>query len=157
MQDVDRAALRAEGARIAEAEELRRLRDDALRRLNGREVFSAGAALLTGPDGKPDPRPAVVVVTDDEFVLLDADPQAPEEEIVRIPRSEVTGVRILDEHGEQVVMPPGEVQELDLVDRRYVVWVDREADGRTGGHAFVFFAYSVAAEAERDFRRQLPD
>ncbi|MGH2635164.1 MAG: hypothetical protein ACRDHU_03345 [Actinomycetota bacterium] len=33
---------------------------------------------------------------------------------------------------------------------------DREREGRPGGHAFVFLAWSVAAEAERDFRRQLP-
>jgi hypothetical protein len=156
LQDIDRAELRLEGARIAQAEELRRLRDDMLRRLNAREVFPAGAALRTGPDGKPDPRPVVVAVTDAELVVLDADPQAPEEEIARIPRNELSGVRLLDEHGEVVPAPPSEVEEMDLADRRYVVWVDRAADGEAGGHAFVFLAWSMAAEAERDFRRQLP-
>jgi hypothetical protein len=34
--------------------------------------------------------------------------------------------------------------------------VDRVIDGNPRGHAFVFLSYSVAAEAERDFRRQLP-
>jgi hypothetical protein len=53
-------------------------------------------------------------------------------------------------------MPPSEVQEMDIADRRYVVWVDRAADAGVGGHAFVFLAWSTAAEAERDFRRQLP-
>ena len=155
LQDIDRAELRAEGRRIAESDELRRLRDEKLLVLDGREVFQAGAALLTGPDGRPDPRPAVVVVTETELVLLDADPQAPEEEITRIPRPEVTGVRLLDEHGEPVAAPPSELEELDVKDRRYVVWVDREVEGRKGGHAFAFLAWSVAAEAQRDFERNL--
>jgi hypothetical protein len=155
LQDVDRADLRDEGARIAANEELRRLRDEKLLRLDGREVFAAGAALLTAPNGRPDPRPAVVVVTDPELVILDAHPQAPEEEIERIPRAEVTGVRLLDEYGEPVASPPSEVEELDARDRRYVVWLDREVEGRRGGHAFAFLAWSVAAEAERDFRRNL--
>jgi hypothetical protein len=157
LQDVKRAELRAEGRRLEENEELRRLRDEKLRLLGAREVFPVGSALLTGPDGKPDPRPAIVVVTDAEFVVLDADPQAPEEEIARIPRREVTGARLLDEHGEPVTTAPNEVEEVDARgERRYVVWLDRDVQGRAGGHAFVFLAWSVAAEAERDFRRQLP-
>ncbi len=155
LQDLDRSDLRAEGAKIVEREELRRRRDETLRRLNGREVFPAGAALLTGPDGRPDPRPAVVVVTESELVILDADPRAPEEEIERIPRGEIRGVRLLDEHGEPVTTPSSEVEELDAKDRRYAVWVDREVEGRKGGHAFAFFAWSMAAEAERDFRRSI--
>ncbi len=104
--------------RIAESEELRRLRDEKLRLLDGCEVFSAGAALLTERDGRPDPRPAIVVVTDADLVLLDADPLAPEEEIARIPRAQVTGIRLLDENGEKVTQPPSEVEELDVSDRR---------------------------------------
>jgi hypothetical protein len=45
-----------------------------------------------------------------------------------------------------------EVEELDAPDARYVVWLDGD-DGR--GHPFVFLSYTAAAEAERDFRRQL--
>jgi hypothetical protein len=156
LQDIDRSDLRVEGARIAANEELRRQRDDLLRRLDGRAVFPAGAALQTGPDGRPDPRPAVVVVTEPDFVALDADPRAPEDEIERIPRAEVTSVRLLDEHGDPITTPPSEVEEMDLVGRRYLVWLDREFQGRKGGHAFAFLAWSVAAEAARDFRRNLP-
>jgi hypothetical protein len=67
----------------------------------------------------------------------------------------VTGVRLLDDHGEPVPYGPTEVQELDQPDRRYVVWLDRTAEDVAGGHIFVFRAWSVADEAKRDFERSL--
>jgi hypothetical protein len=156
LQDIHRADIEDERAKIVAREELRRIRDEALLRLDGREVFAAGAALITGPDGRPEPRQALVVVTEPELVVLSAAPRTPEDEIERIPRGEVTGVRLLDEHGEPVTTPPSEVEEMDMVGRRFLVWLDREIEGRKGGHAFAFLAWSVAAEAERDFRRNLP-
>jgi hypothetical protein len=156
LQDIHRADIEDERAKIVAREELRRIRDEALLRLDGREVFAAGAALITGPDGRPEPRQALVVVTEPELVVLSAAPRTPEDEIERIPRGEVTGVRLLDEHGEPVTTPPSEVEEMDMVGRRFLVWLDREIEGRKGGHAFAFLAWSVAAEAVRDFRRNLP-
>jgi hypothetical protein len=155
LMDLDRAQLRTEGRALAQTEELRMRRAEMLRRLDAREVFPAGAVLLIGPDGKPVPRPVEVVVTETELVLLSSHPEMPDDEVGRLPRREVTGIRLLDERGE----PAGaltEVEELDAPTQRYVVWVERVIDGRPRGHAFVFLSYSVAAEAERDFRRQLP-
>ena len=154
--EVDRTRLLPDRTAIVDNDEARRARDDTLRRLQAREVFPAGALLLTGPDGGPDTRQAEVAVTDAELVVLAADPRHAGEELLRIPRAEVTGVRLLDEQGAQVWLLPTEVEELDLRDRRYIVWVDHEVAGATGGHAFAFLAYTVAAEAERDFRRHLP-
>ena len=62
---------------------------------------------------------------------------------------------MLNERGEPAT-PLTEVEELDTAPQRYLVWLDREIDGKPQSHAFVFLSYSVAAEAERDFRRQLP-
>ena len=154
--DVDRTRLRPDRFAIDESEEARRARDDTLRRLQAREVFPAGSLLLTGPDGRADPRHVEVAVTDSEFVVLAADPRHAGEELLRIPRAEVTGVRLLDEQGWQIQWPPTEVEELDIRDRKYLVWVDHTTSGAAGGHAFVFLAWTVAAEAERDFRRLLP-
>lgn len=154
--DVDRTRLRPDRLAVDESEEVRRTRDDTLRRLQAREVFPAGSLLLTGPDGRADSRHVEVAATDAEFVVLAADPRHAGQELLRIPRAEVTGVRLLDEQGWHIQWPPTEVEELDLRDRKYIVWVDHEVGGRTGGHAFAFLAWSVAAEAERDFRRQLP-
>jgi hypothetical protein len=64
-------------------------------------------------------------------------------------------VRLLNERGEPAT-PLTEVEELDAPPQRYLVWLDREIDGRSQGPAFLFLSYGVAAEAERDFRRQLP-
>jgi hypothetical protein len=61
---------------------------------------------------------------------------------------------LLDKRGEPA-RALTEVQELDAPTQRYVVWVDPVIDGQARGHAFVFLSYSVAAEAERDLRRQL--
>lgn len=155
LMDIDRAQLRSEGAAIVAGEELRMRRDEKLRQLGAREVFPAGAVLMMSSDGKPLPRPVEVVVTESELVLVSSLPQTPDEEVGRLPTSEVTGVRLLDERGEPA-RALTEVEELDAPMQRYVVWVDRVIDGTPRGHAFVFLSYSVAAEAERDFRRQLP-
>jgi len=155
LMDIDRAQLRSEGAAIVAGEELRKRRDEKLRQLGAREVFPAGAVLMSDSDGKPVPRPVEVVVTETELVLVSSLPQTPDEEVGRLPTSEVTGVRLLDERGAPA-RALTEVEELDAPMQRYVVWVDRVIDGNPRGHAFVFLSYSVAAEAERDFRRQLP-
>jgi hypothetical protein len=150
LQDIDRANLRTEGARIAERESVIARRDQTLRRLNAGEFFPAGHVLLEGPDGHPEPRRVEVAVTETDFVLFEG-----EKELTRIPRSEVTGFRLLDDHGERVSHPPTEVEEMDQPDRQYVVWLDRQAMGGSGGHVFVFHAWSVADEARRDFERNL--
>ena len=150
LQDIDRANLRKEGARFAEREAVITRRDQTLRRLNAGEFFSAGHVLLEGPDGYPEPRRVEVAVTPTDFVLFEG-----EKEISRIPRSEVTGLRLLDEHGERVSHSPTEVEEMDQRDRQYVVWLDRNATAGRGGHVFVFHAWSVAEEARRDFERNV--
>jgi len=106
--------------------------------------------LLKDPDDYLETRRVEVAVTPTDFVLFEG-----EYEISRIPRSEVTGLRLLDEHGEPVSHPPTEVEEMDQRDRQYVVWLDRNATGGPGGHVFVFHAWSVAEEARRDFKRNL--
>jgi hypothetical protein len=157
--DIRRWQLRGEGRAIVEDDRLRGRRAEKLRQLHAGEVFPAGSALLTGPDGRPDPHPVVVAVTDADLVLLssklDSSREAPEEEIARIPRAQITGVRLLDERGEPAP-PLSEVEELDAPPQRYIVWVEREIEGRSQGNAFVFLSYGVAAEAERDVRRQIP-
>jgi hypothetical protein len=150
LQDLDRENLMKEGARFAEREAVIARRDQTLRRINAGEFFPAGHVLLTGPDGSPRPRRVEVAVTPTDFVLFEG-----EHEISRIPRSEVTGLRLLDEHGELVAHPPTEVEEMDQRDRQYVVWLDRNATAGRGGHVFVFHAWSVAEEARRDFERNL--
>jgi len=155
LMDIDRAQLRSEGAAIVAGEELRERRDEKLRQLGAREVFPAGAVLMMSSDGKPVPRPVEVVVTETELVLVSSLPQTPDEEVGRLLTSEVTSVRLLDERGEPA-RALTEMEELDAPTQRYVVWVDRVIDGNPRGHAFVFLSYRVAAEAERDFRRQLP-
>ena len=156
LQDIGRWQLRADGKAIVENDTLRARRAEKLRQLQSREVFPAGFVLLAGPDGKPDPRLSIVAVTENDLVLLDARTEIlPDEEIARIPRQELTGVRLLNERGEPAT-PLTEVEELDAPPQRYLVWLDREIAGRPQGHAFVFLSYSVAAESERDFRRQLP-
>jgi len=157
--DVRRWQIGREGKAIAEDDRLRGRRAEKLRQLHAGEVFPAGSVLLTGPDGRPDPHPVVVAVTEADLVLLssklDSSREAPEEEVARIPRRELTAARLLDERGEPAT-PLTEVEELDAPPQRYLVWVDRELDGRSEGHAFVFLSYGVAAEAERDIRRQIP-
>jgi hypothetical protein len=150
LQDIDRADLATEGAHIAEREAATAWRDQALRRLNAGEFFPAGHVLLEGPDGHPEPRRVEVAVTETDFVLFDG-----EIEITRIPRSEVTGLRFLDDSGQPVSYPPTEIEEMDQLDRLYMLWVDRQAVGGPGGHVFVFHAWSVADEARRDFERNL--
>jgi hypothetical protein len=153
-QDIARSAVAAEGRAIVAAAELRTRRAQTLGRIGAREVFPAGSVVLTGSDDRPDLRPVVVAVTDTDLVLLDADPQAPEVEFARVPRREVTGIRLLDEEGSPA-RPMTELEELDAPRRPCVLWVDRQIDGRPRGHVFVFPSYVSAAETERDFRRQL--
>jgi hypothetical protein len=152
--DIERERVAFEGWAIAEAARLRIQRAQTLTLLGAGEVFPAGSVVLKGPNDRPEPRATIVVVTKDELVLLDADPQAPEDEFGRIPRNEIAGVRLLDESGAPAT-PMTELEELDAPRRPYVVWVDRKADVGERGHVFVFPSYTVAAEAERDFRRQL--
>lgn len=157
--DIRRWQIGREGKAIVEDDRLRGRRAEKLRELHAGEVFAAGSALLTGPDGRPDPYPVVVAVTDVDLVLLssklDLSQEAPEQEIARIARAEITGVRLLDERGEPA-KALSEVEELGAPPQRYIVWIDRELEGRPQGNAFVFLSYGVAAEAERDVLRQIP-
>lgn len=166
LQDLHRYELGLERASIADEEEAARLRNETLARLGTRELFAAGIVLVQDAEGRAEPRRVEVAVTDSELILLDAEEHRPAERIVapyredeavvaHIPRNEVTGVRLLDDQGEPVLNPPTELQELDQLDRRYVVWVDRTATEGAGGHIFVFRAWSVADEAKRDFERSM--
>ena len=155
LQDIGRWQLKAEVTAIIEDDALRARRAEMLRQLQSLEVFPAGAVLMIGSDGKPAPRPVEVVVTETDLVLVSSHPQTPDEEVGRLPKQEVTGVRLLDERGEPA-RALTELEELDAPTQRYVVWVDRVIDGQPRGHAFVFLSYSAASEAERDLRRQLP-
>jgi hypothetical protein len=100
----------------------------------------------------------VVAVTNEDFVLLDADMEAdPGGEFGRIGRGEVTGLRMVDEQGQPVAMLQSrDILELDEPpSRRYVVSVDRRAGDGIASHAFVFRSPSVPDEARRDFERNI--
>jgi hypothetical protein len=163
LHDLHRNELARERASRVDREIATQLRNEILRRLGSLEVFPAGIALTRGPDGREVPRHVDVAVTASDFILLDADdlrratPHQTDGIVARIPRSDVTSVRLLDEDGDPVTYPPSEVQELDLPDRQYLVWVDRTAPDGSGGHVFAFRAWSVANEAKRDFERSAPN
>ena len=143
---------------MSATEEARDLRNRKLREIGSLEVFPAGMAVLAETEAGPTLREVVVAVTDDDFVLLDADvKREPEGEFGRIVRAEVAGLRMVDEQGQQVAMLQSrDVLELDEpTSRRYVVSVDRRAGDGIASHAFVFRSLSVADEARRDFERNI--
>ena len=143
---------------MSATEEARDLRNRKLREIGSLEVFPAGMAVLAETEAGPTLREVVVAVTDDDFVLLDADvKREPEGEFGRIVRAEVAGLRMVDEQGQQVAMLQSrDVLELDEpASRRYVVSVDRRAGDGIASHAFVFRSLSVADEARRDFERNI--
>jgi len=149
--------LRASGHAIAANEEARNLRVRKLSQIGSLEVFPAGIAVLPETEAGPT-LSEVVAVTNDDFVLLDADVEAdPDGEFGRIGRAEVAGLRMVDEQGQQVAMLQSrDVLELDEpASRRYVVSVDRRAGDGIASHAFVFRSLSVADEARRDFERNI--
>jgi hypothetical protein len=86
----------AEGRAVVAAAEARMQRAQTLRSLGAGEVFPAGAAILMNAQGELHPRAAIVVVTKDDLVLLDADPEVDDDVLGRIPRSEIIDVRLLD-------------------------------------------------------------
>ena len=143
---------------MSATEEARDLRNRKLREIGSLEVFPAGMAVLAETEAGPTLREVVVAVTDDDFVLLDADvKREPDGEFGRIVRAEVAGLRMVDEQGQQVAMLQSrDVLELDEpTSRRYVVSVDRRAGDGIASHAFVFRSLSVADEARRDFERNI--
>jgi hypothetical protein len=150
--------LPGEGHAMSATEEARGLRNRKLREIGSREVFPAGMAVLPETGAGPTLREVVVAVTEEDFVLLDADvKREPDGEIGRIGRSEVAGLRMVDERGNPVAMLQSrDILELDEpASRRYVVSVDRRAGDGIASHAFVFRSLSVADEARRDFARNL--
>ena len=143
---------------MSATEEARDLRNRKLREIGSLEVFPAGMAVLAETEAGPTLREVVVAVTDDDFVLLDADvKREPDGEFGRIVRAEVAGLRMVDEQGQPVVMLQSrDTLELDEPSsRRYVVSVDRRAGDGIASHAFVFRSLSVADEARRDFARNI--
>jgi len=149
--------LGASGHAIAANEEARNLRVRKLSQIGSLEVFPAGIAVLPETEAGPT-LSEVVAVTNDDFVLLDADVEAdPDGEFGRIGRAEVAGLRMVDEQGQQVAMLQSrDVLELDEpASRRYVVSVDRRAGDGIASHAFVFRSLSVADEGRRDFERNI--
>jgi hypothetical protein len=150
-QDAAREQIAAEGRAVAAVAEARMRRAETLTLLGAGEVFPAGVVVLADAHSGLRPRPAIVAVTVNDLVLLDADPEIDEGVLGRIPRGEITDVRLFDRTGERP-KPMTEVEELDAPRANYVVWLDGD-EGR--GHPFVFPSYNAAAEAERDFRRQL--
>jgi hypothetical protein len=65
--------LGASGHAIAANEEARNLRIRKLSQIGSLEVFPAGIAVLPGSEAGPTLSQVVVAVTNDDFVLLDAD------------------------------------------------------------------------------------
>jgi hypothetical protein len=150
--------LPGKGHAMSATEEARDLRNRKLREIGSLEVFPAGMAVLAETEGGPTLREVVVAVTDDDFVLLDADvKREPDGEFGRIGRAEVAGLRMVDEQGRPVAMLQSrDILELDEpASRRYVVSVDRRAGDEIASHAFVFRSLSVADEARRDFARNI--
>jgi hypothetical protein len=150
--------LGASGPAIAASEEARNLRGRKLSQIGSLEVFLAGIAVLPETEAGPTLSQVVVAVTNDDFVLLDADVERdPDGEFGRIGRAEVAGLRMVDEQGQPVAMLQSrDVLELDEpASRRYVVSVDRRAGDGIASHAFVFRSLSVADEARRDFARNI--
>jgi hypothetical protein len=150
--------LRASGHAIAATDEARNLRIRKLSQIGSLEVFPAGIAVLPETEGGPTLSEVVVAVTNDDFVLLDADVERdPDGEVGRIRRAEIAGLRMVDEQGQPVAMLQSrDVLELDEPDsRRYVVSVDRREGEATVSQAFVFRSLSVADEARRDFERNI--
>jgi hypothetical protein len=142
------------GHAMSATEETRDLRNRKLREIGSLEVFPAGMAVLAETEAGPTLREVVVAVTDDDFVLLDADAKRePDREFGRIGRAEVAGLRMVDEQGQPIAMLQSrDILELDEpASRRYVVSVDRRAGDGIASHAFVFRSLSVADEARRDF------
>ena len=139
VQDVARYDVRDTQKSIVERDEQERIRDELLASLGALRTFSVGAAVVAGPDGRPDPRLATAVVTADEIVLVDADVAVSREEIIdRIALAEISGVRLLDEFGDPVAANDADpVLELDAPLRRYVVWLDRRraADRQRRAHS----------------------
>ena len=143
---------------MSATEEARDLRNRKLREIGSLEVFPAGMAVLAETEAGPTLREVVVAVTDDDFVLLDADvKREPDGEFGRIGRAEVAGLRMVDEQGQPVAMLQNrDVLELEEpASRRYVVSVDRRAGDGIASDAFVFRSLSVADEARRDFERNI--
>jgi hypothetical protein len=150
--------LPGEGHAMSPTEEARDLRNRKLREIGSLEVFPAGMAVLAETEAGPTLRQVVVAVTDDDFVLLDADvKREPAGEFGRIGRAEVAGLRMVDEQGQPVAMLQSrDTLELDEpASHRYVVSVDRRARDGIASHAFVFRSLSVADEARRDFARNV--
>ena len=143
---------------MSATQEARDLRNRKLREIGSLEVFPAGVAVLAETEAGPSLREVVIAVTDDDFVILDADvKREPDGEFGRIGRAEVAGLRMVDEQGQPVAMLQSrDVLEVDEpASRRYVLSVDRRAGDGIASHAFVFRSLSVADEARRDFERNI--
>jgi hypothetical protein len=150
--------LGASGHAIAATEEARNPRVRKLSRIGSLEVFPAGIAVLPETEAGPTLRQVVVAVTNDDFVLLDADVERdPEGEFGRIGRGEIAGLRMVDERGQPgAMLQSRDVLELDEpASRRYVGSVDRRAGDGIASHASVFRSLSVSDEARREFERNI--
>ncbi len=102
-------------------------------------------------------RPAMVVATPTEFVLLDADEEAnPTGELGRIAKADVKAVRLVDGNGNDVAdgsIDP--VRELDTPgDDTYGVVLER-ADGSSASVSFMFLSGEPALFARDRFRDHL--
>jgi hypothetical protein len=147
-----------EQRKMARIEEAREARNRKLTSIGSGEVFPAGFVILEAIDGSHRiKRNVVVAVTEDDLVLLDAEElRDPDGEIGRIRKTDVTGVRMVDELGNAIAMTQSrDVLELDEHEHAYVVALDRRDGGQTASQAFVFRSLSVADEARHDFERNL--
>jgi hypothetical protein len=142
---------------MSATEKARDLRNRKLREIGSLEVFPAGMAVLAETEAGPTLRQVVVAVTDDDFVLLDADmKREPAGEFGRIGRAEVAGLRMVEQGQPVAMLQSRDTLELDEpASHRYVVSVDRRARDGIASHAFVFRSLSVADEARRDFARNV--
>jgi hypothetical protein len=126
--------------------EAKQRRSRKLAKIGSRRLIPAGLAAVSDGVGGSAFRASLLAVTDDDLVLLDANVTGdPDREFARIPRSDVTGVRVVDEHGDPVNAAPLSVaDELDQPsDRRFALLLDSKG----GFSLFAFRSLSRAIEA----------
>jgi hypothetical protein len=121
-------------------------RSHKLAEIGSRRLVPMGLAAVSDGAGGSALRASLLAVTADDLVLLDANVTGdPDGELARIPRSDITGVRIVDEQGDPLAAaPPSVSEELDQPpDRRFALVLDSK-----GGYSlFAFRSLARAIEA----------
>lgn len=126
--------------------EAKQRRGEKLVEIGSERLIPIGLAAVSDGAGGSTLRASLLAVTTDDLVLLDANVTGgPDRELARIPRSDITGVRIVDEHGDPVdAAPPSVSDEIaQPSDRRYALVLDSS----NGFSLFAFRSLSRAIEA----------